>query len=225
MEPPMASLCMTRVMTWMLRGTGLLAGMAMMGAMLGSALGAQPAFQPVDTQTSGQPPSARESMSRLRLPDGFKLTLAAGEPEVRQPPALRKRFEELWGSVNLSSAAVAAQVKRLRATMKPDFLALGDVGHGRGLFEQRCAACHALFGKGATLAPDLTGSGRKEIEYLITNIVDPNAAIAADWRLTAATTQDGRVVSGSLAQESAAAVTFRTTDGPVTLERAQIKSL
>ena len=40
-----------------------------------------------------------------------------------------------------------------------------------------------------------------------------------------ATTKDGRVVSGSLAQESSAAVTVRTTDGTVTLERSQIKSL
>lgn len=176
---------------------------------------------------------ARESSLRVLLD-----ALAAGRLEKRDithfqarqvarvaSPALRSRFEELWGSVNSTSAAVTAQMRRLRATMKPDFLALGDVAHGRGLFEQRCAVCHSLFGKGATLAPDLTGSGRKEIEYLITNIVDPNAAIASDWRLTIATMQDGRVVSGSVAQESPESVTFRTTDGPVTLERSRIKSL
>jgi putative heme-binding domain-containing protein len=176
---------------------------------------------------------ARESSLRALLD-----ALAAGRLEKRDitqfqarqvarvaSPGLQTRFEELWGNVNTSSTAVAAQMRRLRATMKPDFLALGDVAHGRTLFEQRCAACHMLFGKGAALAPDLTGSGRKEIEYLITNIVDPNAAISADWRLTVATTKDGQVVSGSIAQESESVVTFRTTEGAVTLERSRLKSL
>ncbi len=140
-------------------------------------------------------------------------------------PALRKRFEQVWGNVNTSSAELAAKMKKLRITMKPDFLALGDVAHGRQLFEQRCAACHTIFGKGGTLAPDLTGSGRKEIDYLITNTVDPNAVIGADWQLVIATLKDGRVVAGSIAQEADAAVTFRTPDGPATIERAQIKSL
>src|SRR5688500_13911839 len=84
----MACLCMIRVVERMLRSIRIPAGLAMMGAILGSALGAQPAFQPVDTQTSGQPLTARESLSRLRLPGGFKLTLAAAEPDVRQPIAI-----------------------------------------------------------------------------------------------------------------------------------------
>ena len=140
-------------------------------------------------------------------------------------PEQKKRFETLWGNVNVSTSAVAAQMRRLRATMKPDFLALGDLARGRAHFEQRCAACHTLFGKGGAMGPELTGSGRKEIEYLITNIVDPNAAIPADWRLAVATTDDGRVVSGAVAQESETSVTLRTPEGPVTLPRRQLKTL
>ncbi|MES2692101.1 MAG: PVC-type heme-binding CxxCH protein [Verrucomicrobiota bacterium] len=140
-------------------------------------------------------------------------------------PALRARFDALWGSVNTSTAAVAAQMRRLRGTMKSDFLALGDKGNGRTLFEQRCSACHTLFGKGGNLGPDLTGSGRKDLEYLVINITDPNAAIPADWRLAIATLADGRIVSGALALETESAVTLKTTEGPVTLERTAIRSL
>ncbi len=140
-------------------------------------------------------------------------------------PELRRRFETLWGSVNSSSEALAERMKKLRMTMKADFLELADVPHGRALFEQRCAVCHTLFGKGGKLGPDLTGSGRKELEYLIVNITDPNAAIPADWRLTIATLTDGRVVAGSIGAETETTVTLLTMEGTVALERATIRTL
>ncbi|HRE84113.1 MAG TPA: c-type cytochrome, partial [Opitutaceae bacterium] len=139
--------------------------------------------------------------------------------------AVREKFELLWGRVNPPSEAVAAQMRQLRATMKPEFLELADRREGRVLFEQRCAACHTLFGKGGRLGPDLTGGGRKELEYLIINVVDPNAAIPADWRLTIATLNDGRVVSGSPRIETDSSLTLLTAEGPVTLERASIAKL
>ncbi|HRE84114.1 MAG TPA: hypothetical protein PLN52_23925 [Opitutaceae bacterium] len=46
------------------------------------------AFQPVDTQTTGQPLAPPEALARLRVPEGFRVTLAAAEPDVRQPIAL-----------------------------------------------------------------------------------------------------------------------------------------
>jgi len=141
------------------------------------------------------------------------------------PPELRQRFERLWGRVNSSSTALAAQMRKLRATMKPDFLHLGDRKHGSELFEQRCAACHTLFGRGGKLGPDLTGSGRKDLEYLIINIVDPNSEIPADWRLTVATLTDGRVVSGSIAAENETSVTLQSPEGVTTIERSTLRSL
>lgn len=164
--------------------------------------------------------------------------LAAGRLEKREisqqqarqvirtaPPALRTRFDALWGRVNTASSVVAAQMRKLRATMKPDFIALGSTASGRMLFEQRCASCHTLFGKGGNLGPDLTGSGRKDLDYLIGNIVDPNAAIPADWRLTIVTLTDGRVLSGSLTLETDSAVSLKSAEGIVTIERNSIRAL
>lgn len=138
---------------------------------------------------------------------------------------LKLRFEQLWGRVNSSPAAVAEQIKKLRATMKPDFLQLADRGHGASLFEQRCAVCHTLFGRGGKIGPDLTGSGRKEIDYLILNVADPNAEIGADWRLTIVTLNDGRVISGSVAAETDASLTLQSQSGVTTIERANVRTL
>ena len=47
----------------------------------------------------------------------------------------------------------------------------------------------------AAIGPDLTGSNRQDRNYLLTNILDPNAYVLGDWRLTIVTLTDGRVLS------------------------------
>ncbi|MCP4169139.1 MAG: hypothetical protein GY758_00005, partial [Fuerstiella sp.] len=46
-------------------------------------------FTPLNTQAAGQTPLAPdEAIRRLHVPDGFQITLAAAEPDVRQPIAI-----------------------------------------------------------------------------------------------------------------------------------------
>ena len=46
-------------------------------------------FTPLNTQAAGQQPlSPKEAIKRLHLPEGFQITLAAAEPDVRQPIAI-----------------------------------------------------------------------------------------------------------------------------------------
>ena len=104
-------------------------------------------------------------------------------------------------------------------------MATADIGKGQAYYTQRCSVCHTLFGTGGKVGPDLTGSGRKDLDYLLTNILDPNASIAAEYRLAHATLTDGQVVSGALAAEHADSVVLQTVTGPVTVARAQIRSL
>ena len=46
------------------------------------------------------------------------------------------------------------------------------------LFQKTCANCHILFGASRRVGPDITGSNRKNLDYLIDNIVDPGATMA-----------------------------------------------
>lgn len=139
---------------------------------------------------------------------------------------LRHRFEDVWGTLRTSSGTVAAQLRKYRAIFNDqEFLRTADIARGRVLFEERCAVCHTLFDRGGKLGPDLTGSGRKDLEYLLINIIDPNAAIPADFRLAVATLKDGQVVSGSVAAENDATVTLQTITGAVVIDRANLASL
>ena len=45
-------------------------------------------YRPKDTQPAGQPLPPTEAAGRLRVPPGFRVTLAAAEPDVRQPIAM-----------------------------------------------------------------------------------------------------------------------------------------
>lgn len=48
-----------------------------------------------------------------------------------------------------------------------------------GLFEQNCAICHALNGKGGTLGPDLTGIGsRRSVGFLEAFTADPASVVS-----------------------------------------------
>jgi len=63
------------------------------------------------------------------------------------------------------------------------------------LFSAVCASCHKLYGEGAALGPDLTGSDRHNLDYLLGNIVDPNAMVPADYRVSAPKLKDGRTLT------------------------------
>jgi putative heme-binding domain-containing protein len=137
---------------------------------------------------------------------------------------LTAKLESAWGKIKTSSSEIKAAVRRVRGTLTPAALNAANLPAGRGLFEQRCATCHRLFDRGGAIGPDLTGSGRKDLEYLLQNIIDPNAVIPADFQLCVVTTQGGRTVSGTMA-ETERSVIVQTITERLTFDRADIKEV
>jgi putative heme-binding domain-containing protein len=82
--------------------------------------------------------------------------------------------------------------------------ARGNADRGRRLFEDaarsRCAACHAIGGRGATLGPDLSGlgGGRASTAEILDAILEPSAKIHPDYASTAIALKSGRVLQGLL---------------------------
>ena len=97
-----------------------------------------------------------------------------------------------------------------------------DLAAGRGLFKKTCGQCHELFGEGGNVGPGLTGSNRRDLDYLLTNILAPSAVMAKDYRPTTLLTDDGRVVTGLVRSETAAAIVLATADGDVTVPTASV---
>ena len=88
-----------------------------------------------------------------------------------------------------------------------------------------CATCHRLYGQGGEIGPDLTGSGRDNLDYLLENIADPSAVVNADFRMTIIEMKDGRILTGMVRAQTARTVTLRALDGTSTLERTDIKKM
>ena len=136
-------------------------------------------------------------------------------------PELSALLETHWGSVQQSSEAKLETINRYRALVSTSPRE-PDRERGRQIYAKVCAACHRLFEEGGELGPDLTGSDRGNLDYLLNNIIDPSASVAADYRLTIATTQNGRVVAGALVESDRSGIVIRTLQGEERLAKDEV---
>ena len=82
-----------------------------------------------------------------------------------------------------------------------------------------------MYGEGAAIAPELTGSDRHNLNYLLENIVDPNAVVPADYRMTIVKLKDGRTLSGVIPEQNDRVVTIQTPAERVSIPRGDIAEM
>jgi putative heme-binding domain-containing protein len=88
-----------------------------------------------------------------------------------------------------------------------------DVRHGRVVFDEQCAKCHKLEGRGFEVGPDLGSITRRADETLVSDILDPAREITVGYQNYSIVTQDGRIFTGVLGSETATSVTLRQEEG------------
>ena len=113
----------------------------------------------------------------------------------------------------------------MKAELTPSALATADKRLGRAVFNTACAACHTLYGHGGQVGPDLTGSGRDNLDYLLDNIVDPGAVVNADFRMSMVDLKDGRTLNGLVAGKTARTLTLKTQTENLALDRGGIENI
>ncbi|MDR3403072.1 MAG: DUF1080 domain-containing protein [Chthoniobacter sp.] len=139
-------------------------------------------------------------------------------------PEVDKWMEKNWGAVRTSPADKQAQIAKLKTFISTESILHADASRGRAIFTQTCAICHTLFGYGAKIGPELPGSF-EDIDYLLLNIVDPDAIIGKDYQQVLIHTKDGQTVSGIIASDDNTAVTLKSLAGVVTVQRSDIASI
>ncbi len=122
-------------------------------------------------------------------------------------------IKSAWGDVNAPKADLVERTKKFRELLTPAALVKGDLAKGKMLFTMTCGQCHKLFGEGQNVGPDITGSNRADLNYLLENVLDPNAVIGKAYQLNLFTMKDGRVMSGVIKEESPAAVKIAMMGG------------
>ena len=135
---------------------------------------------------------------------------------------LNRRLADVWGSFKEASDDNKKKIADYREMLAPDVVANGSLSNGRRLFDQHCAACHIMFGEGGKVGPDITGSNRANLDYILENILAPNSVLAKEYRMTVVSTVDGRIVSGLILRETDSAITLRTIDKEVVVPKSEI---
>jgi putative heme-binding domain-containing protein len=139
-------------------------------------------------------------------------------------PELDALMAELWVRRPTPEAATA-RIAELTYALDEDALALADPTEGRALFAQNCAQCHTLFDAGGGVGPELTGSNRSDLDYILTNLVDPNAVIGKEYQVTVAWLHDGRVITGIEKARTDTAVTLQSENETVVVALDEIEEL
>jgi len=139
-----------------------------------------------------------------------------------QDKEIDQRIAEVWGSVRPTAAdrlkLIADYGKRLQAPTpsKPDLML------GRAMFAKTCQQCHTLFGVGGKVGPELTGSNRANLDYLLENILDPSAVIPKEYATSVIGLKDGRLITGIVRGETPAALTVVTANETLTIPKDDV---
>ena len=139
--------------------------------------------------------------------------------------ALNKQLTKVWGELHDTPEAKKQEIAKWRSLLTAAALAQGDASKGRALFTTVCAACHKMYGDGAAIAPELTGSDRRNLDYLLENIVDPSAVVPADYRIAIVKLKDGRTLSGVIPEQNDRTVTVQTPAERVSFLRSDIAEM
>src|SRR5205823_10766401 len=169
-----------------------------------------------------------EAMSAGKVPNNHLTADLVTNLRNLNDEKLNKRIEQVWGIVRTSpdeAKNLIEDYKRLiQSTLNPQASSLEPLPElGRAVFAKTCQQCHTLFGAGGKVGPDITGSQRANLDYLLSNIIDPSAVMAKEYQPTVVRCADGRVVTGILKEETAAAISLQTQNELVVIPKADIE--
>lgn len=125
--------------------------------------------------------------------------------------ALTEQIEKVWGRFRPTPAELETLIAKMRGHL---FEESGSFDRGRKVFDNQCAKCHKFDGRGATVGPNLDGAGR-DIEYLLTNILDPNRVIGQPYFVHLIELKDGRIEQGLMVAEDNVSITLKAENDVV----------
>jgi putative heme-binding domain-containing protein len=156
------------------------------------------------------------------VPKGDITAFTARQIAGLKDKAVADKLTKVWGEVKTGTANAKAKIAEYKNKLNAADIAKGDAAKGKVLFAKTCGTCHKLFGEGQAVGPELTGSQRANLDYVLENVIDPNAVLAGDYKMTQFYLKDGRQLSGLVKGETPQTVTVRTVNEEVVLSKKDI---
>ena len=124
-----------------------------------------------------------------------------------QNKALGLRAEKLFAS------SIAPDRVAVLARYQSSLEAKGDAARGKVIFEKNCVTCHRIGNIGVNVGPDIGDTRDKLPAWLLTNILDPNRAVDANYFAFTVVTKRGKTYTGLVKSETATSFTLRMPEG------------
>jgi putative membrane-bound dehydrogenase-like protein len=166
-----------------------------------------------------------DAMEKKIVPAGDVSAYVARQLYALGDKNISDRVKAVWGEIRDTPADKQTQLARYKNQLTPNALRNADVANGRLLYSKNCQSCHKLFGEGGTIGPDLTGSNRNDLNYLLSNLVDPSAEVGRDYKMSVVTTTNERVVTGIIVERTPARVVVQTATEKVTIAAEDVESI
>lgn len=135
-----------------------------------------------------------------------------------------QRLNSVWGTIRPPAKDREKLLARYLKLASPQAQKKANLSAGRVVWNKTCSSCHVLFGEGGKIGPDLTGSQRKNPEYILLKVLDPGAVVPRDYQLTRVVTLTGRVITGVVKAENDKVITLQTQTEEVRLPKSDLES-
>jgi putative heme-binding domain-containing protein len=144
---------------------------------------------------------------------------------TQKDPQIQAQVTKLYGAAREVSADKKVEIEKYRRLYSSGGSQPGNASPGRVVFNKVCAQCHTLFDTGGKVGPDITGANRSDLNYLLENILDPNAVIPNEYRASQVETKDGRILTGIVKIQGDKTVMLQTANELITIPRDEIATL
>jgi putative heme-binding domain-containing protein len=165
-----------------------------------------------------------EAMAKKQVPTADLSPFLARQILAFKDRDATARLKSVWGTVRPTAKDKAVLLKRYARLGTTEQMKRANRGHGRAVFAKTCATCHALFGEGAKIGPELTGSQRAKPEYILQKVLDPNAVVARDYQVTRVVLLNGRVLTGLVKEETDRVLMLQTPTELLRLLKSDIET-
>jgi len=165
-----------------------------------------------------------EAVERKQIPRGDLSAFTVRQMLALKHKQVAERLGQVWGTIRPASQEKAALMAKYKKQLTPDSLKDADRSHGRLVYAKNCAACHRLFDDGGTAGPELTGSQRANLDYVLENMLDPSALVAGEYQVTILATKNGRTLTGIIKQETDKTVMVQTQNESIIVPKSEIEA-
>lgn len=127
---------------------------------------------------------------------------------------LGSEFTKVFGEPRSLGEDREKLIAKYKAMLTPDALENANASRGRLVYQKTCANCHLLYDEGGDIGPELTGSNRANLDYILLNSVDPSYDVPEGYKTVSVATVDGRLIVGVVAEEDATKLVLKTVEDP-----------